>query len=112
MRATKPLRAVIIRTGIYTSKGNAVRAGRYLAIALTFWAIAFAQTGGPVLAAGADAAYTVASYPVEATAGNAVEAKQQALADGQQALCSVDFGEQAVMCSLVDNSWRVVDVSH
>ena len=30
-------------------------------------------------------AYTVANYPVEATAGNAVAAKQQALADGQQA---------------------------
>lgn len=76
---------MIIRAGIYTSKGNAVRAGRYLAIALTFWAIAFALTGEPVLAAGSEAAYTVASYPVEATAGNAVEAKQQALADGQQA---------------------------
>ncbi len=36
-------------------------------------------------AAGADSAYTIANYPVDATAANAVAAKQQALADGQQA---------------------------
>lgn len=85
MRATKPLAAETIRAGIYTTKGNAVRTGRYLAVALTFRAIVLALAGGPVLAAGSDAPYTVASYPVEATADNAVAAKQQALADGQQA---------------------------
>ena len=37
------------------------------------------------VAAGADEAYTVANYPVDATAANAVAAKEQALADGQQA---------------------------
>jgi hypothetical protein len=40
---------------------------------------------GPARAAGADSAYTIANYPVDATAANAVAAKQQALADGQQA---------------------------
>jgi hypothetical protein len=39
----------------------------------------------PAIAASADAAYTVGNYPVEATAANAVAAKEQALADGQQA---------------------------
>jgi len=39
----------------------------------------------PALSAGADVAYTVANYPVEATADNAVAAKDQAMADGQQA---------------------------
>jgi hypothetical protein len=39
----------------------------------------------PAAAAGADSAYTVANYPVDATAANAVAAKDQALADGQQA---------------------------
>lgn len=62
-----------------------MRAGRSLAVALTFWAMASALTGQAALAAGSDVAYTVASYPVEASAGNAVAAKQQALADGQQA---------------------------
>ncbi len=38
---------------------------------------------GPATAA--DKVYTVANYPVEAVAENAVEAKQRALADGQQA---------------------------
>lgn len=65
--------------------GNFVRTGRYLAIALTFWAIVVAAVGAPAFAAGPDTAYTVANYPVEATAANAVAAKQQALADGQQA---------------------------
>jgi hypothetical protein len=37
------------------------------------------------MAAPADSAYTVANYPVDATAENAVAAKQQAIADGQQA---------------------------
>jgi len=39
----------------------------------------------PALSANADVAYTVANYPVEATAANAVAAKDQAMADGQQA---------------------------
>ena len=39
----------------------------------------------PAISANADAVYTVANYPVEATAANAVAAKDQALADGQQA---------------------------
>ena len=43
---------------------------------------------GPGLLAGAQAAetvFTVGNYPVEARADNAVAAKTQALADGQQA---------------------------
>jgi hypothetical protein len=36
-------------------------------------------------AADADAPYTVGNYPVEATAANAVAAKEQAMSDGQQA---------------------------
>ena len=40
---------------------------------------------GLAFAADADSAYTIANYPVDATAANAVAAKQQALADGQQA---------------------------
>ena len=39
----------------------------------------------PTLAAGADAVFTVANYPVEARAKDAVTAKNTALADGQQA---------------------------
>ena len=39
----------------------------------------------PAISANADAVYTVGNYPVEATAANAVAAKDQALADGQQA---------------------------
>lgn len=62
-----------------------MRAGRSLAVALTFWAIASALTGQAAFAAGANLPYTVANYPVEASADNAVAAKQQALADGQQA---------------------------
>jgi hypothetical protein len=65
--------------------GNAVRARRNLATALAAWAITVAAVGAPCLAAPSDAAYTVANYPVDATAGNAVAAKQQAIADGQQA---------------------------
>jgi len=62
-----------------------VRAGCSLAVALTLWAITSAVTGRTALAAGANLPYTVANYPVEASADNAVAAKQQALADGQQA---------------------------
>jgi hypothetical protein len=39
----------------------------------------------PASAADPDAAFTVANYPVEASAPNAVAAKDQALSDGQQA---------------------------
>lgn len=39
----------------------------------------------PAAAEDPDAPYTVGNYPVEATAANAVAAKEQALADGQQA---------------------------
>jgi hypothetical protein len=65
--------------------GNALRIGCYLAIAFAVGAIGTVAAWAPAFAAGADPAYTVANYPVEATAGNAVAAKQQALADGQQA---------------------------
>jgi hypothetical protein len=41
--------------------------------------------GAPDAAAASDKVYTVANYPIEAVAENAVEAKQKALADGQQA---------------------------
>jgi len=63
MRATKPLRAVIIRAGIYTSKGNAVRTGRYLAIALTFWTIGFARDGGAPAEVSVDDASGAATPP-------------------------------------------------
>src|SRR5437762_1841973 len=39
----------------------------------------------PAGAASADEVYTVGNYPVDAQAANAVAAKEQALADGQQA---------------------------
>lgn len=49
-------------------------------------AAALLALAGPVLAAkGPDAAFTVANYPVDATAQNAVAAKEKAIADGQQA---------------------------
>jgi Uncharacterized protein conserved in bacteria (DUF2066) len=50
--------------------------------------LAFALIGPGLLGAGAQAAetvFTVGNYPVEARADNAVAAKNQALADGQQA---------------------------
>lgn len=56
-----------------------------MAITLAFAVGAIAANAGIAAAAGADAAYTIGNYPVEATAANAVAAKQQALADGQQA---------------------------
>jgi hypothetical protein len=62
-----------------------VRAGDYLAIGVGLWTAAYALCPGFAAAVGADSAYTVANYPVEATAANAVAAKDQALADGQQA---------------------------
>ncbi|HVZ06124.1 MAG TPA: DUF2066 domain-containing protein [Hyphomicrobium sp.] len=62
-----------------------MRVCRDLTVAVAVWAAAATIAGGPATAVGADAAYTVGNYPVEATAANAVAAKQQALADGQQA---------------------------
>jgi hypothetical protein len=62
-----------------------VHARRSLAIILAVWIAAAHLGAGLAFAAGADNAYTIANYPVDATAGNAVAAKQQALADGQQA---------------------------
>jgi len=64
---------------------NGVRTGRLWAIVFTVWTAAVAAGSGFAVAAGANAAYTVGNYPVEATASNAVAAKQQALADGQKA---------------------------
>jgi Uncharacterized protein conserved in bacteria (DUF2066) len=49
-------------------------------------ALAVSTLGLPVFAAApADKAYTIANYPVEARAKDAVAAKERALADGQQA---------------------------
>ena len=62
-----------------------MHARRSLAIILAVWIAAAHLGAGLAFAAGADNAYTIANYPVDATAGNAVAAKQQALADGQQA---------------------------
>jgi hypothetical protein len=64
---------------------DGVRTGRYLAIVFTACAATVAAASGFAVAAGSDTAYTVGNYPVEATAANAVAAKQQALADGQKA---------------------------
>src|SRR5262245_25358648 len=55
--------------------------GRVLLVAA---AVALALAA-PDAATGSDKVYTVANYPVEAVAENAVAAKQKALADGQQA---------------------------
>jgi hypothetical protein len=48
-------------------------------------AFALALASSAALGAGADKAFTVANYPVEASDANAVVAKEKALADGQQA---------------------------
>ena len=64
---------------------QAVNARCSRAIVLGIGMLAAALGTGPARAAGADSAYTIANYPVDATAANAVAAKQQALADGQQA---------------------------
>src|SRR4051812_47492206 len=61
-----------------------VPARRCLAIALGLWSAAFLPCANAAYA-DADAPYTVANYPVDATAANAVAAKDQALAEGQQA---------------------------
>ncbi len=47
--------------------------------------VAFSLDASPAQAARADAVFTVANYPVEATDKNAVAAKDRALADGQKA---------------------------
>ena len=62
-----------------------MHARRSLAIVLGVWMATAHLCAGLAFAAGADSAYTIANYPVDATAANAVAAKQQALADGQQA---------------------------
>ena len=57
-----------------------------VAIAMGVGIVALCGVSLPSLAAGsADAAFTVANYPVEARAKDAVTAKNSALADGQQA---------------------------
>ena len=48
-------------------------------------AAGLSMLAAPSARAASDAAYTVASYPVQAVASNAVAAKEQALAEGQQA---------------------------
>ena len=70
---TKPC----LRSGAQAS----CRAGLLLAAALAL----AGGTSDMAAAATADAVFTVANYPVEARADNAVAAKDRALADGQQA---------------------------
>jgi hypothetical protein len=71
--------------GAYGRRAGRARAGG-LAVPATAAAVAFALLG---IAAGSavasDKVYTVANYPVEAVAEDAVAAKKQALAYGQQA---------------------------
>ncbi|MFA5956879.1 DUF2066 domain-containing protein [Hyphomicrobium sp.] len=59
-------------------------AGRCLVIAILVWTAVVGLRVAPAVA-DTDAPYTVGNFPVEATAANAVAAKEQALADGQQA---------------------------
>ncbi|MCB1506201.1 MAG: DUF2066 domain-containing protein [Hyphomicrobiaceae bacterium] len=57
-------------------------------LGLSRWALvaALSMAAAPLAdARGADAVYTVGNYPVQAAAKNAVAAKDQAIADGQQA---------------------------
>jgi hypothetical protein len=61
-----------------------VLAGRCLVIAILVWTAVVGLRVAPAVA-DTDAPYTVGNFPVEATAANAVAAKEQALADGQQA---------------------------
>jgi hypothetical protein len=63
--------------------GDAVHASRSLAIVVGSWMTTALLGAGAAVAAGGDA-YTIANYPVDATAANAVAAKDQALAEGQQ----------------------------
>jgi Uncharacterized protein conserved in bacteria (DUF2066) len=53
--------------------------------AIALAAAALVWLGAPQCAAAGDEVFTVANYPVEARADNAVAAKERALADGQQA---------------------------
>ena len=59
--------------------------GRYAAIAVVLAAGIGITAGGANAARQGDRAFTIANYPVDATAVNAVAARQQALADGRQA---------------------------
>jgi hypothetical protein len=70
---------------MWQTKGAEVQAGREIALLLGLWLASLMAGTGAVHAASTDTAYTVANYPVDATAANAVAAKEQALADGQQA---------------------------
>ena len=63
--------------------GDAVHASRSLAIVVGSWMTTALLGASAAVAAGGDA-YTIANYPVDATAANAVAAKDQALAEGQQ----------------------------
>mgnify|MGYP001488429963 CR=1 FL=1 len=68
-----------------TTKSRVCAAGRgSRGAALLLLAAAFAL-GSPAGALAADNVYTIANYPIEAQADNAVAAKEKALADGQQA---------------------------
>ncbi|MBS0233317.1 MAG: DUF2066 domain-containing protein [Proteobacteria bacterium] len=60
-------------------------ASRCFAIVCPLWLAVACLLVAPAAAEDPDAPYTVGNYPVEATAANAVAAKEQALADGQQA---------------------------
>lgn len=59
--------------------GRSAAAGSLAALALTF------ASGGAGAQSRADVVYTIANYPVDATAQDAVTAKEKALAEGQQA---------------------------
>jgi hypothetical protein len=61
------------------------RIGRPVRRAALLLATALLEPGGLAPAHAADTVFTVGNYPVEARADNAVAAKAQALADGQQA---------------------------
>jgi Uncharacterized protein conserved in bacteria (DUF2066) len=65
--------------------GLTVLANRCFAITCLVWTALAGLLVAPAAAEDPDAPYTVGNYPVEAKAANAVAAKEQALADGQQA---------------------------
>ncbi len=69
------------KPGIGAGAQRGRRAGVLLAVALTL----LAGASGRAEAAPTETVFTVANYPVEARADNAVAAKDKALADGQQA---------------------------
>lgn len=62
--------------------GRAVASG---ALAAGLAVLVCLPCSAPAVAANADAAFTVANYPVDASDKNAVAAKERALADGQEA---------------------------